>query len=152
METFDSTSDILEFALTKEVKAREFYQNVAEQVASLDMGNIFERLAQEESQHIAKIQLEIMKIGKVVPGIEDISALDDTLVMVPLEPEVEDVYREAFILAINKEKASLRRYIDFAIQVEDEELREVLAELAEEETRHKVLLELEYDQFVKQSH
>ena len=149
METFDSVDDVLDFALATEIRAKEFYETMADKLEILSVCDLFEQFIKEESRHIAMIQFEIVKRGKVVPTMGQTSDLDDTAVMAAIEPGQDDLYEEAFRIAIERETQAVRQYIDFAIQVEDEELREMFIELAEEETRHKVLLKLEYDQFVR---
>jgi len=54
------------------------------------------------------------------------------------------------ILAIKKEKVSFRLYVDMAELVDEAELREMLLTLAEEEARHKVRFEMEYDKILPQ--
>ena len=61
------------------------------------------------------------------------------------EPKVDMDYRDILVRAMEKEKISFRLYVDLAAVVEDGECREVLIALAEEEARHKLRFEIEYD-------
>ena len=45
-------------------------------------------------------------------------------------------------MAAEREKISMRLYIDMALKADNEELREVCLELAEEEARHKALFDI----------
>jgi rubrerythrin len=47
---------------------------------------------------------------------------------------------------MKKEKASYKLYFDMASSVESETLRQTLLGLAQEEAKHKLRLEIEYDQ------
>jgi rubrerythrin len=54
-------------------------------------------------------------------------------------------YEDLLILSMHKEKISFRLYIELLSTVTEPSLRETLMELAEEEARHKIRFELEYD-------
>jgi rubrerythrin len=55
------------------------------------------------------------------------------------------------LLGIEKEEASFRTYVNLLMSVRDEESREVLLALAEEEVKHKLRFEMEYDMLQKGS-
>ena len=52
------------------------------------------------------------------------------------------------LLAMEKEKVSFRLYIDLLAMVEDKQSRQTILELAEEEARHKMRFEIEYDRLL----
>ncbi len=58
--------EILEMAVAREVDANRFYLALAERVENPRIRKVFEKLAAEELEHKAKIELEIMKTGRVV--------------------------------------------------------------------------------------
>jgi len=51
-------------------------------------------------------------------------------------------------LAIRKEDAAFRLYVALASMAAEIESQEVLMALAQEETRHKILFEMEYDETI----
>ena len=51
---------------------------------------------------------------------------------------------------MKKEKAAFRMYSDMAAAVEDDELKRTLLALAQEEAKHKLRFEVEYDECVYQ--
>jgi rubrerythrin len=55
---------------------------------------------------------------------------------------------ELILWAMEKEKTSFRLYIDMLGMVEDKQSRQTLMELAEEEARHKMRFEVEYDKLL----
>jgi rubrerythrin len=55
------------------------------------------------------------------------------------------VYTEALSMAVSKERHSFRLYVRLAGLVSDEELRQTLAALAEQEAKHLVTLEEQYN-------
>ena len=58
-------------------------------------------------------------------------------------------YKNALAIAMDKERVSFRLYADWLVTAEDEEQREMILSLAEEEAKHKARLEIEYDMLVK---
>ncbi|UCE61993.1 MAG: hypothetical protein JSU63_09735, partial [Phycisphaerales bacterium] len=65
-------------------------------------------------------------------------------------PSADISYRDALILAMKAEKAAFRLYSDLASTTDDANLRAVLLGLAQEEAKHKLRFELEYDaEFLK---
>lgn len=149
MEEFESDEEILEFAIGREVSANQFYVDLADQMDNPTMRLLFENFAKEELRHKATLELEVMKRGKVVAAPQDTADLDQTDIMVAIDPETNIDYKNALLLAINKETKSVRLYVDLAAMVKDKESREVLLSLAEEEAKHKARFEMEYDMAVK---
>jgi rubrerythrin len=149
MEQFESDSEVLEFAIAREVSAYQFYMDLVEQMENEALRALFERLAKDELRHKANLELEMMKVGKVVATQTQGADLEDTAVMIVVQPGADVDLKNALMLAIQKEKKSFRIYVDLSAMVRDEQSRETLLSLAEEEARHKVLLELEYEMVAK---
>jgi len=61
-----------------------------------------------------------------------------------LNPDKMDI-QKAYLQAMQKEKAAFKMYNDLAGMTDDQQCREVLLSLAQEEARHKLYLEIEYD-------
>ena len=149
MEEFESDEEILEFAIGREVSANQFYVDLADQMDNPTIRLLFENFAKEELRHKATLELEVMKRGKVVAAPQDTADLDQTDITVAIDPETNIDYKNALLLAINKETKSFRLYVDLAAMLKDKESREVLLSLAEEEAKHKARFEIEYDMAVK---
>ena len=149
MEEFESDDEILEFAIGREVNAHQFFVDLADQMDNPTMRLLFENFAKEELRHKAALELEVMKRGKVVAAPQDTADLDQTDIMVAIDPETNIDYKNVLLLAINKETKSFRLYVDLAAMVKDKESREVLLSLAEEEAKHKARFEIEYDMAAK---
>lgn len=66
--------------------------------------------------------------------------------LVDVEPSPDIDYQEALILAMKKEKASFKLYNDLTAATEDSDLQSLLLGLAQEEAKHKLRLEVEYDE------
>ena len=149
MEEFGSDEEILQFAIAREVAAYQFFTDLAGQMENATMRLLFENFAKEELRHKAMLELEIMKRGLVVPAAIDTDDLDQTDIMVAIDPELDIDYQNALILSINKESKSFRLYVELAAIVKDKQSRETLLSLAQEEAKHELRFEIEYGAAIK---
>ena len=144
MEEFKTASDILEFAIDQEQQAHDFYMDLAAKMAGPSMKKVFEGFAIEEMGHKMKLQsivageLEMSSAG----SIPDLKLAD---YLVASEPAADMTYQDAIILAMKKEKAAYRLYLDLASAAIDEAHTELFISLAQQEANHKLRFELEYD-------
>jgi rubrerythrin len=144
MGKLDSIDEILEFAIAREVEAYQLYMYMASWLENPEMRQVCEDFANEELEHKAKLELEVMKRGQV---ITDISISD---YMTDVGNALDMNYEDMLTLAINKEGISVKLYTDLARAVRDNESRETLLALAQEETEHKQRFEKEYENLLKQ--
>ena len=151
MAEVKSDEEILQFAIGREVEANQFYLALAERVKAAQMRKVFEDLAQEELEHKAKLELEVIKMGRVLPADQKITIPAHEYIVSDGEPALDMDYKDMLMLGMEKEEAAFRTYINLIPNVEDEESREVLLALAEEEVRHKIRFETEYDMLLKKS-
>jgi rubrerythrin len=70
----------------------------------------------------------------------------DYVVTVELNPNMN--YKDALIFAMQKEKASFHLYFDLAREIKNQIHRDIFLSLAQEEARHKLRFEIEYDDVV----
>jgi rubrerythrin len=145
MDKLDSFEDVLDFAIEKEMEANQFYMDLARQMKNPSMREVFETFAREELGHKAK--LEGIKQGKQIQPAKNVTDLHIADYVV-VEPSPEMDYQGALALAMKKEKAAFRLYLDLANQVENEEHKSLFLSLAQEEAKHKLRFELEYDEVV----
>ena len=142
---FESLQEALTFAAAKEQMAARFYSELAQRVDDPVTQGLMEDLAAEEVEHRSRIELELMKLGHVVgstdaeqtPRVTGIEVLDE--IPTDLAP-IEGVR-----LAIRKEQASFRLYVELLACTADPGIREALLALAEEEIRHKLRFEKVYE-------
>ena len=138
--------EVLDFAIDREIEANQFYMGLAGRMENPTMRKVFEDFAKEELGHKAK--LEAMKKGKAValaPGAPDLNIAD---YVAGIEPTPNMDYKDALILAMQKEKASFHLYTDLAEVVENQTQRKMFLSLAREEAGHKLRFEIEYDDVV----
>ncbi|MBN1766533.1 MAG: ferritin family protein [Sedimentisphaerales bacterium] len=140
--------DILKFAIGKEVEAYEFYISLAERVDNPTIGDILNRLAREEMDHRSKLELEAMKLGYVMKDAVHPENLRDGE-KIYLGPDAYKDYQKLLKMGMNKESDSFRRYVELAQQADNDECRDLLLTLAEEEAMHKALFQLEYESVIQ---
>ncbi len=145
MEEFSSVDDILDFAIGKEEEAASFYSELAEQTERPGMRPIFKEFAGQELGHKAKLQA--IKDGVIdVPESKKVMDLKIAEYLVDIEESPDMNYQSALILAMKREKAAFKMYNDLAALTDDEGVRATLLALAQEEARHKLRIEIEYDE------
>lgn len=146
MKTFASSDDILDFAISEEEAAAKFYSDLALKMDRAWMRQVFEDFAKEELGHKAK--LLAVKAGKLLISAEaKVMDLKIGDYLVDIDPDAEALsYQEALIVAMKKEKAAFKLYSDLAATTDNEDVRQLLLSLAQEEARHKLRFELEYDE------
>lgn len=142
---FGSVDDILDFAIAEEAGAYVFYMDLGSKMEKEWMKKVFEDFAEEEIAH--KRELQKIKEGKVLAAInEKVSNLKISDYLVEADPSTEYDYQDALILAMRREKAAFKLYSDLAEVADDERARNLLLALAQEEAKHKLRFELEYDE------
>ena len=147
--TFATVDDILDFAIKGEEEAAAFYGDLAKRVDKPWMKDVFAGFAREEEGHKAKL-LGVKKGKTLAPAKDKVKDLKigDYLVDVDTGDPATLDYQQALVIAMKKEKAAFKLYIDLASKATDAGLRELLTGLAEEEAKHKLRFEIEYDEFV----
>jgi rubrerythrin len=144
---FKSIHELLQFALSKEEASAQFYRDLAAQIAEPATQEVMESLAGQEEKHIQMITLEMNKQGYSVAA--DIPP-DDIQFTWDERLELDDAVRnmnctEALVLGIQKERAAFQLYAQLMGMAKNAQFRTMLMDLAEEEVRHILLLEQEYD-------
>ncbi|MHC4174325.1 MAG: ferritin family protein [Planctomycetota bacterium] len=146
MEQFDSVDDILKFAINGEQEAYEFYTNLANQMDNPMVREVFEGFAKEEQGHKAKLQK--IKEDNIKPALEYVEDIKLADYLIDVKPSPDMDYQEALILAMKKEKAAFKLYTILASRTNDINLRQVFLAMAQEEAKHKLRFEIEYDDVV----
>jgi len=147
MQQWKSVDEVLDFAIGQEQEAFQFYTDLSARMDRPWMSEIFKSFAQEELGH--KRKLEDIKVGKkLLPSQSKVLDLKIGDYLVDVEPNREMDYQQALIVAMKKEKKAFKMYNDLAAVVEDGSLQTVFMSLAQEEAKHKLRFEIEYDDYV----
>jgi rubrerythrin len=144
MESFQSADGVLDFAIEREEEAFDFYMDLAAKIERPDMKTLFKQFAEEEKGHKAKLQG--VKQGKqLLPAEKQVLDLRMSDYLVADEPTADMTYQKALILAMKKEKVSFKLYTDLAAGAPSDDLKNTFLNLAQEEAKHKLRFEVEYD-------
>jgi len=140
---FESVDSVLDFAIEKEQDAADFYNDLAGKVKG-GMVEVFKGFAQEEMGH--KSKLIGVKDGKRLLSSEkrivDLK-IGDHLADIDTTGEID--YQRALIIAMKAEKNAYRLYTELAGAVDDAGMKDLFLGLAQEEAKHKLRFEIEYD-------
>jgi len=147
MNEFTNINDILDFAIQNEQNAVDFYSDLAKTARTKDMQSTFEQFAREEIGHKARL-LKIKEEGIFTLSMEKIVDLKIADYLVRTETKAEMTYEQTLVLAMKREKAAFKLYLKLSEKAPNEDLRKLFLSLAQEESRHKLKFELEYDEFV----
>ncbi len=145
-----TVNEILDFAIKEEENAANFYKELAAKMKREWMKQAFLDFAKEEMKHKA-ILLKIKKgetIKTVPQKILDLKIVENLKREMVITDDLD--YREALLIAMKAEKEAYLLYSLLANQAEDEETKELLTMLANEEAKHKLKFETEYDDLVFQ--
>jgi rubrerythrin len=147
MVTFTKSDEILDFAIQNEQNAIELYEDLASRTQSAAAKVEFKAFADEERGHKAK--LERVKSGRKLldaeQSVQDLQISDYT---VDVELGDNPDYQTVLLFAMKQEKAAFRLYSDLANMAPSAALKELLLSLAQEEAKHKLRFEIEYDENV----
>ena len=148
MNEFKTVDDILDYAIAREQEAADFYASISEKMERPWMKAVFEDFAREEKGHKAK--LEAIKKGELLVSIagkvQDLKIGDYLVEVSPDEGDLD--YQKALVIAMKREKSSFKLYSDLASKTDDENVKETFLTLAQEEAKHKLRFEVEYDDLV----
>lgn len=144
----ESILDVLKFAISKEQASEQFYKELSAEMTDSAAKSIFQVIAKQEQHHAEALKLEIMKAGFTYNDEDPLGSdseyeWDEHL---ELGDDARDMgYVDALLLAIQKERAAFGLYAQLVGMTRDLELRKLLLELAEEEMRHVLQFEREYE-------
>lgn len=151
MEQFTNIEAVLKRAIQLEIEAMTLYSNAAQTVKDDAVRQRLEEMAAQERGHKAK--LEDVLSGNVRWAIRRSKAepvtdlrLSDHLVGGSLEPNAD--YQDVLLFAARREKAAHDFYKAMGEMIEDKLTQNLFQMLADEELRHKYVLEKTYEEVV----
>ncbi len=138
-------NEIIEFAITREKEAVQFYHDLQEKSyfsAKKELFNSLENMERKHIQVLTRIKQEGSK-SIDVPAVQNLH-ISDYMVTPPADSELS--YQDILIMAMKREEASYRLYTDLADKNQNEGIRKLFMKLASEEAQHKLLFERMYDE------
>ena len=142
-------TEVVELAIHREIEAYYFYMALSERVESDQMKDVFKEFAQEELGHKEKLELEILKIGQTYPIDQPLPEPNGPYIISNTDSPLNMDYKDILLLCIEKEDAAYRTYINLLPTVGDEQSRETLLAIAQQEVKHKLRFETEYELLIK---
>jgi rubrerythrin len=139
--TFD---DILVFAIEKEKEAVELYKKMSKLAKKPNVKAMFDEFVDEELTHVKVLEeldldsLEGSPSGKVT----DLKISD---YLIDMEFKEDMVYQDALIFAMKREENAVKLYKYMLANAKDPKLIRLLEFMVNEEAKHKLRLETEYD-------
>jgi rubrerythrin len=137
--------EVITFAIRKEAEAYNLYKTYSRLVKTPGLKTMFEELAQQEQKHreilegVERKDVSDYKVKKI-PDLK----IGDYVEKEEFSPDMD--YASALRLAIKREELAHRLYSLMAEKAEDPELKKLFSVLAQEESKHKLRLETEYDE------
>ncbi len=147
MQQWKSVDEILDFAIGQEEQAAAFYIDLAGRMERPWMSKIFKDFSREEEGHKRKL-LEVKAGQKLLSAAQKVLDLKIGDYLTDVEPGPDLDYQQALVVAMKKEKKAFKMYTDLAEATDDANLQNVFLSLAQEEAKHKLRFEIEYDDFV----
>ena len=147
MKEFASINEILDFAIREEQAAVDFYLQLAAQSKNHQTKKIFHEYAEEEMRHKSNL-IQVKENGTFHLTDAKVKDLKIAEYLVDVKPSANMSYQDALILAMKKEKAAFRMYTKLAENAEDPAVKATFLNLAQEESKHKLRFEIEYDDFI----
>jgi rubrerythrin len=150
VDRWTSIDETLEFAIAEEQAAADFYAGLAGRTDVPGMSEALLSFAQEEMGHKAKLEAVKAGVG-MSPAARPVIDLKIADYVADVVPDPQMSYRDTLIVAMKKEKAAFRLYTDLAAATADAEIRSLFLALAQEEARHKLRFEIEYDDLLEEN-
>ena len=147
MKDFKNIEEILDFAINNEQQAADFYNKLSKNSSEKQMKETFASFAKEEQGHKARLE-RIKNEGVYEIKQENILDMKISDYLVSVKTSDSMTYQEALILAMKREKAAYKLYIKLASIAPTDELKIIFKNLANDEAKHKMSFEIEYDDVI----
>jgi len=148
---FENLKAIIDFAIEREKEAAEFYDDVSGKEFFSGSREMLKEFAAEERKHQAMLE-KFLKEGAdrsvAEYKLKWITDIKRSNYVVDLEYREGMVYNELLMLAMKREEKALALYNELEQKVEDAKGKKLFRVLAQEEAKHKLFLETNYDDYM----
>lgn len=148
---FENLKAIIDFAVEKEKEAAEFYDEISEKEPFSGSKEMLKEFAAEERKHQALLEKFLTEgVDKSVAEykLKWITDIKRSNYVVAMEYTEGMGYNDLLMLAMQREEKALALYNELEKEVEDAEGKKLFQVLAQEEAKHKLFLETEYDDYM----
>ena len=143
-----TVNDLLEIAIQHEISSQKFYQDALGQTSDQKVRHFLESLIEEEKGHERMlINIKAMDIydGSVVVNEDALRIAGDShsidIPELSREPQLEEIYE----IALKRETKAYNIFRQLTTAVDDEELKTLFSNLAEEEMSHHKNIDQKYN-------
>lgn len=147
MPSKTAIDEILNFAIKNEQESVDFYTELAAKFKDSAIRETFTDFAREEAGHKQKLE-RVKNENLYVPAPGKIENLKIADYLGYVETKDELNYPQALKIAMIREKRAFKLYTNLSESALDDTVRELFAFLAQEEAKHKLRFEIEYDENV----
>lgn len=145
--TTDKFNEIIDFAVAREEEAVKFYHDLQERVKFAAQIEMLKELEDMEKGHISVLEsIRERGLGKLQS--KEVTDLKISDYLVKVEPSSNMSYQDILIVAMKREEASQRLYLEMSARFSGTEGEPLFARLAAEEGQHKLRFEKLYDEEV----
>ena len=141
--------EIIIFAVEREIEAERFYMDTAGKAKWPHIKELLLEMAKEEEKHakfLLGIKLEELGDSTIQP-IPDLK-LSDYMVDMEYRPDMD--FQSIMVIAMKREESAVKLYEDLGSTCTDPNVCKLFNMMAEEERKHKLRLEKEYEEHVLQ--
>ena len=150
-------SEILEFAISREIAANYLFLELAKQTEDKKLEKMFKKLAAEEMEHKEKLEFEAARSmvmmspisetfeAEMLDRLETEARIKASAFKLDGDLKVDTDLQKILLLCAEKENDSYRLYVELAGIMKDKESRDDLLWLAKEEKKHKKRFEKEVE-------
>jgi len=142
---FRNVDEVLAFAIKTEENAYEFYTAWSGKLEDKSLVDVFKELAGEELKH-KEFLLGVKKGATLKPSAKEITDLKISDYIMDVKASTDMDYQDALTLAMQREKEAFKLYTNLAAVSADNTMKSTFKALAQEEARHKLRLEILYDE------
>lgn len=145
MNDDNSVDEILLYAIRSEQETAYFYLRLSHKARNAKVKRIFEQYAREVFAHIVRLT-RVRENGPTENVLNKLSGFKLSDYVIDLSPASNLTYSEELVLAMRKIRATFKLYFDLASKANDQDTHALLVTLAQEETKHKLGFEVEYNE------
>jgi len=141
----DKLSEILKFAIDREIEAAEFYRNLKERISNVPAKTMLDEFEKMELSHADLLKtMDINQVSNYNQQKVNNLKLSDYMVEPVLHEESS--FQDILVVAMIREEAAAKLYSELSNQAENTNVKNLFLKLADEELKHKLSLETLYDE------
>ena len=144
---FSTFEEIINFAIKREEEAFQSYGEMVNMAQTPGLKKLLAELQNEEKKHKKLLQNVSQKKIKSFE-IKEVLDLKISDYLVEEPPHEQMNFQDLLIFAAKKEQKAVELYSDLADKAKEKELKKLFEFLVQQEKKHKLRLEMEYEDHI----